>query len=287
MLANTRRSLWWGIMLFFVWCLVFVEGTHGQGLGETNGLDGGLKGFSALLASSWATSDDSGASTTDVVAFRVRPLTLNLLEYFAPSDPAMAVTPLQTSVEIKQKIVHARNAKDYVSVLEYAEIGLTDSPWDLQLREAKGIALAKLHHYRAAIAVFQDAVLMETNDVDLVTSLAELLLINGEVGEYQALKLKHKAMIESAYDGLLSKYFDVLGAYSLGNEDQLRSNGVALLTALRSTGGSRLSNWDFEELLYVTRGQQPSRKKILLLTVVRVLMGELERDRGIQLLKSP
>jgi hypothetical protein len=286
MLARTRRGFSFGIILYFVTFFVPSVWASGAEAGGTNRLDSGITGLTAELPSSQATSDISEGATIGQDSFTVGPLTLNLLDTGTASE-STTIGSGQTSGDLRQRIDRARNAKQYAVVLGYVEIGLKESPWDIGLQEMKGIALAKLHRYRAAIAVFRDALIMQTNDQDLVTSLAELQLINGEVDGYHTLKLEYRAMVESAYEGLLTKYFDVLETYNAGNEEQVRMAGVKLLMALPSSGSSRLSNWDFEDLLYVTGGQPPSRKKSMLLTVVRVLMGELQRDRGIELLNSP
>jgi hypothetical protein len=228
-----------------------------------------------------ATNELPSVTATGLTAFSAEPLSIEMFGGRTPlTGPATPEGP-RTIQELRQRLVRAMDAKDYTTALELANAGLVDSPWDVGLLTAKGIALAKLHRYRTAIATFKEALLTEPDNEELVTGVAELTLIAGEVRDFQTLKMQHASVIEGAYGGLLAKYFDVLEAYRTGDENQVRAAAVKLLTALPATGDSRLRNWEFEELLYVT-GQQPaSEKKTILLTVVQVLSGQMGRDEGL------
>ncbi len=234
---------------------------------------------------SGTTNQQPSATTTGLTLFSTQPLSLGLFGNQTAS-PGLELSPEpRTLSELKRQLVRAMDADDYKRALELANMGLANTPWDTDLLRVKGVALAKLHRYEPAIAALKDALLAGAKDEDLICSLAELILIAGEVRDYRALKSDYKSVIEGAYGGLLVKYFDVLEAYRTGDDNQVRAAAVKLLTALPATGDNRLRNWEFGELQYVV-GQQPaSEKKTILLTVVRVLSGHLGREEGLAAVK--
>ncbi len=228
------------------------------------------------------TNEGSSATTTALTLFSTQPLSLGLFGNQTAS-PGLELSPEpRTLSELKRQLVRAMDGNDYERALQLADIGLANTPWDTDLLRVKGVALAKLHRYEPAIAAFKDALLAGGKDEDLICSLAELILIAGEVRDYRALKSDYKSVIEGAYGGLLVKYFDVLEAYRTGDDNQVRTAAVKLLTALPATGDIRLRNWEFSELQYAMGRQPASEKKTILLTVVRVLSGHLEREEGLQ-----
>ena len=271
-----------------VWLLSLAGLATGRGQAATDSPSASGNASGLVLTNSGAAIADSEETSTKVAPFQVNPLKLpnkRLVTYDVP-PPELANLPPQTVTDLKLRLVKAVDDGEYETALGFANSGLELDPLDFSLLKMKASCLAKLHRFRASIAAYRAALVVQPKNVNAVVSLAELLLITGEVGEYRSLKAECVTEIESAYTGLPSKYFDVLEAYYAGDERQLRASGTRLLAALPSGKDSQMRNWDFDELLYVTGQQPPSRKKVLLLTVVRVLMGELGRDEGLQMLKE-
>jgi tetratricopeptide (TPR) repeat protein len=170
--------------------------------------------------------------------------------------------------------------------LQYANSGLEVSPKDPQLLTAKAIALVKLHRLPEAVAAYKDLLAAQPDNAKIVCDLAELLLITGQVEEYQALLAKHKSQIDTAYDGVLTKYFSVLEAYQTKNQDEFREVVIQTVAAFPSTTGPVLRGWDFDELLAVISKKSDYRKKSVLTTFVDVLAGKVSRENALKTIKE-
>ena len=207
---------------------------------------------------------------------------------------APTMTMGQALAELKQTIQMNLAAEDYQTALNNAMLGLQASPADVQLLQARALALSKLHQLPSAIAALKDVLAVQTNDLNCVDSLAELLLITNRIDEYRTFVLEHKAQIASAYDGALAKYFSVLEAYQTVDTERFHAVVTESLAALGSnaeapregtrptTVRSLLPGWEFGELRYALSKQPDSPKKTALLTFVRVLSGEVSRDAALK-----
>jgi tetratricopeptide (TPR) repeat protein len=224
-------------------------------------------------------TNQAGSASTDPFAISSITLTGSVLAAPPASLP-------QAMAELKQKVQLSMAAKDYETTLNYATIGLRANPLDVQLLTAKAIALTKLDRLPAAIATLQTVLAVETNDMNIVNGLAELLLITNRTDDYRALVSKYKPQIETAYGGVVTKYFSVLEAYQTESEDKFRGVVTQALSGLPAKQGSLLPGWEFDDVLWVLSHQPASPKKGMLLTFVRVLAGEVSRDEALKTIKS-
>jgi hypothetical protein len=127
---------------------------------------------------------------------------------------------------------------------------------------------------------------VDPDNVELVSNLAELLLITGQVDEYQAFAAKHKSQIDARYDGLLAKYFSVLEAYQTKNSDQFRETVTQTITALPAIIGAYLPGWEFDELLSVVSHKAASPKNPMLTTFIQVLTAGVSREDGLKKIRE-
>jgi tetratricopeptide (TPR) repeat protein len=232
-----------------------------------------------LEAACAQTNDQTAIPATNL--FSVSPLTLK-------GDAGVA--PLgglgQTTAELEAKVRRYFEARDYKRALDYAITGLESDPKRRPLLEVKAIALAKLGRFSDAVAARKDILPVGTEDVYDMDGLGELLLMANQIDEYRAFLSKYKTQIEGAYGGALLKYFSVLEAYQTGDPAQFRRVVTQSLTALPSKQGRLLGDWEFDELHTMISSHPDSHQKRMLLTFVRVLTGELSRDRALEAIKG-
>ncbi len=195
----------------------------------------------------------------------------------------------QTLEELKLRLGAALSSKNYRAALEYASIGLTaigtPEVEGLFLR-AKAVALIRLHRTADAIATLKYALVMQPDDSAIVYDIAELLLITGQIDEYRMFESKHKELIDCAYDEVLAKYFSALEAYQTQDEDQFRGTVIRLLASLAPQKEAMLHDWTFDGVLSEISLQIPSRKNAMLELFVWVLMGEIEQEEALKMIKE-
>lgn len=213
--------------------------------------------------------------------FSIPPLTLTSKVMVAPSPRGPP-----TVGELVQQLRAALESKDYAMALECAYVGLETIPGNVEFLTAKVVALTKLHRFPSAIAAQKEVLAVEPNKLEMVYNHAELLLITKQIDEYRALVSKYKPQIDQAYDGVLSKYFSVVVAYQTDDQDQFRRVVTETLTGLPAKRGPLLGDWGFDEPLSVIRSQPDSTKKTMLLTFIRVLTGQINRDEALKTIKE-
>jgi tetratricopeptide (TPR) repeat protein len=193
-----------------------------------------------------------------------------------------AVAPAQTLEELKGKIQSAFELKDYGKVLEYTSVDLVGSPEvQILLLKARALALAKLGRLPDAIATLKYISIMDPGDLDVLDNIAELLLLTGQLQEYREFSANHKQRLDSAYGGFLQKYFEALEAYQTDDAPKFRETIIGLLQSLPAGKHPVMKDWSFSQLLSATNSQPPSRKKVVLMTFISVLMGDLDRNEAL------
>jgi hypothetical protein len=189
--------------------------------------------------------------------------------------------------ELKRRLQAALDAKNYRLALEYASVPVIAGPQEQALLlKAKATAQLNLNRVPDAIATMRGALALTPNDVSIVYDLAEMMLINGRIDEYRAFAAKYKEQINKAYSGTLAKYLAVLEAYQTMDKEQFRNTVVKILRTLPAHQGALLPGWDFGGLLEATAKQPPSRQKVMLLTFVRFLTGELSQDEALAVMQE-
>ena len=225
------------------------------------------------------TNRAANVATNDPYAITSLTLTGNVF-----ATPLVSIS--QALAELKQRLQLSLAAKDYANALNYANLGLRVDPSDTQFLTAKAIALVGLHQHSAAAQALKDILAVQPDDTNAVCSLAELLLIDNQVGEYRSFAAGRKTQIELAYDGQLVKYFSVLEGYQTADQEKFREVVIKALATLPSGSGPFLRGWEFNELLSAISKQPNSPKKAMLLTFIRVLSGDIERDTALRTIKG-
>jgi hypothetical protein len=259
-------------------CLLLAEAVRGQAVSDTNRVSSDRGSVKAPDVVQFSTGGPADMLATK--PFAMPSMTLNRRD-------AVSANPLaQPLAELKQKLQALLEAGDYETALWYANAGLDVRPKDLQFLTAKAIALTKLHRLPAAITAYKDVLIVEPDNVELVNSLAELLLITGRIDEYQKFLAQHKTQIDAAYDGLLVKYFSVLEAYQTKATQQFREAVTQTITALPSVIGSYLPGWDFEEGRSMVAQKSDSPKNAMLTAFIQVLTAGVSREDGLKKIKG-
>ena len=83
-------------------------------------------------------------------------------------------------MSIRSKIRKAKSKENWVELDHAAEEGLTVNPWDAQFNADLGLASAKQGHYEIALFAYDAAVKHAADNIEFLTSYAELLEDRGE-----------------------------------------------------------------------------------------------------------
>ncbi len=176
-------------------------------------------------------------------------------------------------LELQEKSANMMATKQFHRALEYINIGLKNHSNDLVLLLQKAGCLSRLGDFDSAISAYNDLMIADPNNEDIVINNMELLLFQNRMDEYHKLSARFPKAISQIKD--LNVYFSALESYHKGDITNLRSIITSYLSTAKPEKCVRLDKWGFSEYLVFINGRPDSKQKRLLSIFAGCLNGNM------------
>lgn len=175
-------------------------------------------------------------------------------------------------LEIKEKVISLYSQKFYQRALEYVAIGLDMVSDDIELLRMKALSLLKSRNYPESIEAHKKILIIEPTNASIVSNLAELYLIVGQIDNYTNLTKEKKELFKPN----LYPYFAAIKLFLENKSTELRELISDFIKQEDQTiNKNYLGAWGLEEFYELLNPKPSTKDKELLIKFANYLKGEI------------
>ncbi len=181
-------------------------------------------------------------------------------------------------IEIQEKAAFAWKSKEYERGIEYCDVGLSLESKNTTLLWEKMRCLNKLDEITKAIAVGENILSINPNDITVICNLVEFYLIDRNISKYEQIINLHADAILEYENAYILWYFDQIKNYNNEDITSIKQN-ISSKIILDSRGASeRIDDWEYENMKFAISNDENTPEGILLLLCIDFLEGEISKD---------
>jgi tetratricopeptide (TPR) repeat protein len=184
-------------------------------------------------------------------------------------------------LELQEKVGSLMTVSNYRRAYEYIIPALEMDPKNVFLLDQKARCLWQLGDLPGAITSFSKVLEIDDSNVSAITNLLELFLLTSRIDEFVSLYSKWKTIIQAIDNSAVSTYLEVLEAYQRNKPEEMKRLIRQYVLSITPDKQVR-TRWNFADVKKTLNPDAGGIRGALLLLLIQIMSGEIDRDEAIK-----